>query len=71
MKGTAQFQNADSIEVSLTLTDTLGHWKELRTQLAQRWPSYQLGHLLDRLIQGVEGRIVKLEAGQKKDEDDE
>jgi hypothetical protein len=44
-------ENPDGIELTLTMTMTLGQWKELRGQLAGKWPAWDLGNAIREMIQ--------------------
>lgn len=46
--------NPDSIQMELTITMDLKKWKELRAQLQQAWPSWDLGSAIADMISQAE-----------------
>lgn len=51
MTTTLKVEKPDGIEMTLTMTMTLGQWKELRAQLAGAWPAWELGSAIREMIQ--------------------
>lgn len=53
--------NPDEIIAAITLTLTLKDWRELRAQLAQRWPAWHLSNAIDELIGKAERQFYTIE----------
>jgi hypothetical protein len=54
MKAKIKAQKPDEIEMELTLTMRLKDWKELRSQVQQAWPSWEVGSAISDLINQAE-----------------
>ena len=42
--------NPDEIEMEMTIKMTLGQWKKLKNQLADKWPSLDFGSRIQDMI---------------------
>ena len=45
------------VEISVTLTMTVGEWKKVREQLKQEWPSWQLASTLGSVLNSLVDRV--------------
>jgi len=50
MESSFKVVDADKIELTLTLTANLKTWKELRGQLTEEWPSWDVGSQITDMI---------------------
>lgn len=57
MNAFMEIKNPDSIEVSLTLTMKLKDWKELREQLPEKWPAWDIGSAITDMVRQAEVRF--------------
>lgn len=65
MKTIIRVENPDEAEVTLTITMKLKEWRELREQLAARWPSREISKAIGNAV----GRLTRHLTGD--DEPDE
>lgn len=54
---TAKVLNPDNIEVTMSITMTIGHWKVLREQMGTEWPAWDVGRQIRDTISKVENVI--------------
>lgn len=54
MRGTFKLCNIDSIDASMTISMTVKEWRELRNQLSDEWPSWDLSSQISKLIAQAE-----------------
>ena len=47
-----------TILVTLTITMPLNHWKQLRSQLNDMWPGYDLRRAINDAVQKLEGQVT-------------
>lgn len=57
MKGRMKIESPDEVEVTLTITMTAKQWCEIRDQLADKWPSWQLSSMITKTLAQVR-RII-------------
>lgn len=57
MRGKVEVCNPDKVELTLTLTLTVGEWREIMRELPQKWPHWQLGGIIADAIGKTVGRI--------------
>lgn len=57
MRTTAEFLNTDSYEVAITIRMSLGDWKKLRQQLADKWPSWDLASQIRDVVTKAEATV--------------
>ena len=51
MRASSQIRNPDEVEVTLTLTTTLGQWKKLNDQLPSgEWPATHLKQAIEGVL---------------------
>lgn len=53
MKGRMKIERPDDVEVTLTITMTAKKWCEIRDQLANKYPSWQLSSLITNTLATV------------------
>jgi hypothetical protein len=61
-----QVVNPDSVNLSLTITMSLGEWKQLRDQLARTYPSWRLAETIGETVTHVEqhfDRVLETKSG--------
>lgn len=63
MKTSLKVQNPDSIEMTLTVTMTLGDWKTLQRQLATPWPAWKLGEAINNMVHKANANFTPDEKG--------
>lgn len=54
MRGTFELLKPDEMEATLTVTATVKDWKQLRDQLVDRYPSWQLSSIVADLVHQAE-----------------
>jgi hypothetical protein len=54
MRTTFKICSPDEIQATLTVTMTVKEWRELRTQLVDSWPSWQLSRDIGDVIRQAE-----------------
>ena len=58
MRVTAEFINTDNVDVTLTITMPLGHWKKLRDQLSgDGWPGSDLHSAIGESVRTLEKQV--------------
>ena len=50
MKALIKIVDPDKVEMSLTLTMTLGAWEKLQNQVEGKWPGWQVKAVIDDMI---------------------
>jgi len=59
MKLKSKANNPDAIEVTLTMTTTLGDWKIIRADLqSRRFPSFDLGEAISELVTKAQQELL-------------
>lgn len=61
MRGEIEVESPDAVEVTLTLTMTLGDWKALRGSLCSKYPDWQLGNVIGQAVSKIEARFALAE----------
>ena len=54
MRATLRLTDPDDMDATMTLTMKLKHWKELRDQLADRWPAADLTSAISSIVTKAE-----------------
>lgn len=57
MRAKFQTESPDEISMTLTMTMPLGQWKKLRSQLAQDWPSWDVGRQISDMVRQAEEKF--------------
>jgi hypothetical protein len=57
MKATAKFEAINSIDVTMTVTMSLGEWKELEQQLEHSWPACDLKYAIRELVRKADVQL--------------
>lgn len=50
IKGKFGIQKLNDVEATLTVTMTVGEWREILEQLSQKWPSWKFGEVILAMI---------------------
>ena len=50
MRLTARSTKPDAIEVTIQMTATAGEWRELISQMGQKWPSWSVASAIQRAL---------------------
>ena len=50
IKGTFGIQNLSDVEATVTVTMTVGEWREVLGQLSTKWPSWKFGEAILNMI---------------------
>ena len=50
IKGTFGIQKLDDVEATLSVTMTVGEWREVLSQLSTKWPSWKFGEVILNMI---------------------
>jgi len=54
MTTTLKVEKPDAIEMTLTMTMPLGHWKKLKNQLANNFPAWDLSTAITEMVNKAE-----------------
>lgn len=57
IKAKFQLVSPNIAEATITMTATVAYWRELRSQLDQKWPSWEFGGLLADVIRHAEAHF--------------
>lgn len=58
MKTSLRVEHPDQIEMTLTITQSLGDWKRLKGQLPSAFPSYKLVSAISDMVRQAEERFI-------------
>ena len=50
IKGTFGIQNLSDVEATVTVTMTVGEWREVLKQLSTKWPSWKFGEAILNMV---------------------
>lgn len=57
MKGTVEVLEPEEVEVTVTLTATLGEFKKLRDQMQERWPGWEVARIIQSATDRIEAKL--------------
>ena len=65
MKALIKIVDPDKVEMSLTLTMTLGAWEVLRNQVEGKWPGWQFKALVNDMIEKAQKQFTSQDEIEK------
>ena len=66
MKAAFQIQKPDNMQATIVLTATVGEFRQLRTQLSDKWPSWEFSRSIGDVIRQAESTFYADESEQTK-----